>query len=367
MSKNKDFFRKQTENNIIKTEIVTTYFPVWASKISKTSNMLFYFDLFSGPGKCEDGAFTTPIKILDIIDQNPWMYNRIKMYFYEGDKTYYEKLVENINNHPVYNKLINKPIISHEKIDQDFYLKMKEIVKPGSFSFIDPFGYKEISLDLLDVMSKDWGCDCLFYLSISGLVRNINEKEKIPKIKKFFGTIAYEKVINAIKNIDELESMSNIVFNEVVQALKKKRSYFVVKFNIEFDKVERDSHYLVFLSKNKIGFKIMRDIMITRSQKDVTGLPIMTFSKRKKEKNNQLELTSEIITNILNNLCEQLLKDFKGEISVKKLFDDCLKKSYPFQDAHIRIALKQLLNRGLIYHKGIKKNKILNSNIIIFK
>jgi len=34
-----------------------------------------------------------------------------------------------------------------------------------TFFFVDPWGYKGLSLQLVNAVLKDWGCDCLFFFN----------------------------------------------------------------------------------------------------------------------------------------------------------------------------------------------------------
>src|SRR5207248_10024637 len=35
----------------------------------------------------------------------------------------------------------------------------------STFLFVDPFGYKGLSLQLVNSVIKDWGCDCVFFFN----------------------------------------------------------------------------------------------------------------------------------------------------------------------------------------------------------
>ena len=66
MPKTKSFFSKQTEASRLKAEIVSKYFSAWANVIaSKGRPRIGYLDLFSGPGRYDDGNPSTPLFILE--------------------------------------------------------------------------------------------------------------------------------------------------------------------------------------------------------------------------------------------------------------------------------------------------------------
>ena len=70
-----DFFREKRNASEIKSEILTEYFKAWAAILLvgqqyQQINKLLYLDLFSGPGLYDDGEPSTPIKILDCINNS---------------------------------------------------------------------------------------------------------------------------------------------------------------------------------------------------------------------------------------------------------------------------------------------------------
>ena len=74
----KSFFLKQEEHSKIKSEIVTKYFCAWSNvmlgyqskRLPKISKRIAYVDLYSGPGRYEDGSPSTPLMILEKIVEN---------------------------------------------------------------------------------------------------------------------------------------------------------------------------------------------------------------------------------------------------------------------------------------------------------
>ena len=66
---NNSFFNESTETSLVKAEIVAKYFWAWAKVIipraKKRKKNIAYIDLFSGPGRYQDGSKSTPLLILE--------------------------------------------------------------------------------------------------------------------------------------------------------------------------------------------------------------------------------------------------------------------------------------------------------------
>ncbi len=353
MSKTEDYYDKCNEHKRVKSEIASAYLFPWANIIGPHAKDIYYLDLFSGRGKFLDGSAATPLLILDQIQassgQIPWILEKLHVSFYEGNRKYFDVLESTLKSHPVYSRLRHQPIIELKNIDSNFIGEVLRDIKLGTYSFIDPFGYN-ISLDLIDAVSSNWGCDCLFYLSISGLVRNIQEPEKEGSVKKFFGEDGFKRLIETIEKSPDSDSLSSMILSEIKESLKiRRKNYRVMKYCIEFDKKRRESHYLMFISKNELGIKIMRDIMLKRATTDNQGFPFLGLSPKMKLEESQTELSLGFPSDILETFSKKLSSDFNGkEMSLEVLLETCLEREYPLSDAHLRKIIGFLEQKGKV-------------------
>lgn len=340
-----DYYEKRTEHKRVKSEIVSKYLLTWVNIIGPKSNELHYLDLFSGRGIYKDGLPATPLMIFNEIEKAaikiPWILDKLHLSFFEGKKIYYDMLSMTLRQHPIYKLLKNEPIIIKQKIDTNFISNNSNLLRDRTYTFIDPFGYTDISLDLVDSVSKHWGCDCLFYLSISGLIRNIREPKKEESNRNFFGDLGFERLINSIEN--NTTSLSEIILTEIELILRTKNNYRVIKYGVEFGKMRRVSHFLVFISKHKLGYEKMRHIMIKQGYEDSSGYPILRFSETLKKKQSKAELKLGDRSKNLITYSNQLLEDFgQRVIKVESLLEECVEKEYPLANTHIKKLLRYL-------------------------
>ncbi|MFQ5607176.1 MAG: three-Cys-motif partner protein TcmP, partial [Candidatus Zixiibacteriota bacterium] len=141
MVHNRDFFEKQKKHSEAKTRIVTKYFPTWARILGRKASSLTYLDLWSGPGYFEDGKPSTPIRILgaaaNLKDES--LRRKLRLMFYEKDKTYAEQLKQALSEHPSFRLLENEPVVIQKEVSREIIGELP--ISDSTFCFIDPFGY----------------------------------------------------------------------------------------------------------------------------------------------------------------------------------------------------------------------------------
>ncbi len=98
-----DFYDERTEQSEVKTEIVRKYFWAWAKIISKqvkkrAGSKIGYVDLFSGPGRYNDGSKSTPILILEGAIRDPEIRAMLVASFNDEDPENCRKLEVEIKN-----------------------------------------------------------------------------------------------------------------------------------------------------------------------------------------------------------------------------------------------------------------------------
>ncbi len=367
-----DFYDVQADHSRVKSELVARYLPAWANKVGRYEEDLYYLDLFSGRGIYRDSNRSTPLLILDQIEKYPWLAEKLHIHFYEGNPEYRSVLKEVVQQHPVFSKLVREPKFEDIMIDANFAAKIAGQIYPCTYSFIDPFGFKDISIELIDVISRQWGSDSIFNLSISGLVRNIRNTANQATVERFFGRDSYSMIMRTLNETENVGVLSQVIFGEIENALKSKRDYRVLKICTQFDTTAGENYYLVFLSKHELGFKIMRDMMIKRSAKDGDNLPRYIIETAPSTEKEQYELSLPEQGKLLIDLSKKLHRDFVDQkLTMENLFVECLKLSYPYQDAHIRKAISVLRKQGLVEildtSGRISSSNIRNADTVVFQ
>lgn len=374
MSQHDSFFEEQREQSHLKTEIVVCYLEAWCSIVwpqlkAHGHKSIKYVDLFSGPGIYDDGRPSTPLEVMNLLEREEWLQDTLETTFFEEKTSHYERLKEVIYGHPVFTKLRFKPNIKNQAIRQTEIQSVLDIADTGTFTLIDPFGYKDVSLELLDVVSRDRCCECLFFLSVSGIERNVVDIQKRGQFENLLGPSGYRKVTEiANRPHSSLEFMRGLI--EALRGeLTRLKKVYVLSFCFEYPDRKKPSHCLVFVSKHPKGFEVMRDIMIKRSIKDSDDFPLYMFSPIRRIENTQQEMFTG---GMLLALAEELLSVYRGQLrSAQWVLHDQTLMGCPYRDKLVRKALTHLWNAGKIgVEKPIAANKrdrvISNKDTLVF-
>jgi three-Cys-motif partner protein len=164
------FFDDPRENSKIKSLIVEKYFKTWASIVTTNNRVdrILYLDLFCGPGRYDDGTESTPIKVLKTAIADVKLRNRLVTVFNDAKPKYCESLRETIANLEGKDSLKYEPTILNTEVNQDITEYFAQQALIPTLSFLDPFGYKGLTLPLIRSVLKDWGSDCiLFFIGLT--------------------------------------------------------------------------------------------------------------------------------------------------------------------------------------------------------
>lgn len=272
-----NFFDSQKEKSKIKVHIVTEFFKTYFSIINNTgfSDEIYYIDLFCGPGKYKDGTKSTPLVLLDIIEtfKSDDIRNKLVMVFNDENLEYYETLKQHITTHPVYKKLKHKPELLNKKASEVDLTKYYSNSKP-KFSFIDPWGYIDVSAEQISKLVKSIGSDCVLFFNSNRILQDLSKPHSELHMKKIFGD-KYSDAIEVQQNVKLTQRekahrfvslFSRNLFDKYFGKLKAKNyRLFVLPFSVEQDEVEKISHYLLFISKNHKAVREMKKIMVRNS------------------------------------------------------------------------------------------------------
>jgi len=348
MGTSQGFFHKQQTHSKIKTQIVTEYFKAWAGIMLKraTCPTLTYLDLFSGPGLYDDGTRSTPMIILDIVQKTADLRARLKICFCEGNRSTYQRLCQNLESHPVYHEMAFKPDVRNIKIREDVVAELP--VDDCTFTFIDPYGYKELDIQLLTSVITNWGSDSLVYFSTSGIRRNIVKKQQWDRLSDLLGSANLDDLSLELKRKAPTLVKDRIILEclkKNVTALQGRQVYFL-PFAFEFENMKQQSHWLVFMCKHYLGFKIMKDIMGGKSFRDVADMPLYLYSPVRNRNSDHPQLSC---SDAMEKLKEQIICEFCGRsIKVDELMKACHQAGNIYPEKNIKNALILLENEGRI-------------------
>ncbi|MEQ9414065.1 MAG: three-Cys-motif partner protein TcmP, partial [Cyclobacteriaceae bacterium] len=252
------FFDEQTEQSLIKTKIVATYFEQWAKVITgyqrsrKTQTKIGYIDLFAGPGRYKDGTTSTPLLILNNAVNNSLFRDSLVTTFNDADEENSSSLKQEIEAINGIDKLKYPPNIMCGEVGDEIVEAFEELDLCPTLMFVDPWGYKGLSLRLINSVLKDWACECIFFFNYN----RINMGASNDYVKKHIDALFSEE--RAEKLRPKLQGQSPdvrelIIVEELTQALKDMGGQYVLPFRFRNSKGSRTSHHLFFVSKHPLG------------------------------------------------------------------------------------------------------------------
>jgi len=170
------FFETSSEQSIVKSSIVEKYFWAWA-KIMLSENpgkKIAYIDLFSGPGIYKDGIISTPIRVLQKIIKDKDMRDAVATVFNDRDTQNVTSLKQYISQLPGIDSLRYQPQVLSYEVGSQIAELLSGIDLVPTLLFIDPWGYKGLTLRLIGGVLKNWGCDCIFFFNYNRILPGLS-------------------------------------------------------------------------------------------------------------------------------------------------------------------------------------------------
>jgi len=227
---------------------------------------------------------------------------------------------------------------------------------PPTFFFVDPWGYKGLSLNLVSSIIKDWGCDCVFFFNYNRVSMGINNEFIKHHMASLFGDEQLETVRRECEKTTNPTEREMIIVHQLCSALKQNGSRYVLPFRFKNNEGTRTSHHLIFLSKHFRGYEIMKDIMHKESTDKTDEVASFEYNPRDLYGSRQLPLF-DMLSRPLDDLQGMLLRDYSGKtIDFKNLYE-AHSVDKPYIKKNYKDALRPLFDAGKITAVNAKTGK----------
>lgn len=339
-----DFFEEQSEQSHVKTTLVTKYFGAWATIMmaQRHTDKIAYIDLFAGPGRYNDGTPSTPLIILRRAVEDTRLQQRLVIIFNDKESKHANSLQQEIDTFPDIQSLQTQPVVFNGEVDDSIAQQFEKVRLVPTLLFIDPFGYKGVSLRLIYSVVKDWGCDCILFFNYKRVNMAINN----PFFKTHMIALFGEQRLEALH--DEIESLRPnerelIVLEAFCEALQEECAEFVLPFRFRNENGTRTQHHLIFLSKNVLGYTIMKKIMAGESSEFHQGVASFEYNPSVRDQGFLFELSRP-----LEGLGQILLDEFAGQTLTMQEVYYQHHVGKPFIDKNYKDVLAHLEREGRI-------------------
>ncbi|MGH7767275.1 MAG: three-Cys-motif partner protein TcmP [Candidatus Binatia bacterium] len=354
----KSFFDEPTEQSRVKGAIVSKYFWAWANVIipsaRQRSNKIAYIDLFAGTGRYRDETKSTPLLVLERAIQDKNMQEMLVSIFNDFDSDSSHSLEKAIDELPGIAALKHKPKVYNEKVGDKIVKMFEEMHLVPTLFFVDPWGYKGLSLRLINSVLKNWGCDCILFFNYN----RINMGLQNPIVKQHMDSLFGEERANELRR--ELEQLNSeerelAIVEALGSALQEMGGKYVLPFCFKNEAGTRTSHHLILVTKNVKGYEIMKEIMAKESSDMQQGVPTFEYNPASLKYPMLFELSRP-----LDDLGDMLLQQFAGETMTMAEVYNQHHVGRPYIKGNYKSVLAKLESEGKIRAtpRAVRRRKV---------
>lgn len=339
-----DFFEKQTDDSRIKTSIVYNHFASWLNIIGNTTKKnprpLAYLEMFAGPGIFKDGNKSTPVLVAERVITSAFA-NRVKLVLNEVNADYADALQDNLSAIPGFDSLQIPAVFSREDVTSNHRRFLNEIQDMPAIMFVDPWGYKGVSLALFNefMAGADMGRDAILFFNYRRVTAAISNELFREHMNLMFGPERASRLAAEVEGLHD-ERREAKVLGAIEEALKE-----ITPFVQRFEFTKRGDN-LIFLAKRQKGLDVVKSVMAKRSERDDEGFASFSYDSRPKPEATQGLLFKP--PSKLVELQEDLMTRFAGRTLT---FEEIVQGHHvgtTFVTANYRDALIQLEDSGAI-------------------
>ena len=274
--------------------------------------------------------------------------------FNDKDEKSVRSLERSISEIEGINKLRYPPQVANEEVGDELVKQFENMKLVPTLFFVDPFGYKGLSLQLINSVLKNWGCDCIIFFNYNRINMGLGNESVERHLNALFGKTRADKLREKIDGVSSHERELYIV-EEICEALKDLGGDFTLPFRFRNSSGSRTSHHLIFVSKHVRGYEIMKEVMAKESSSQDQEVASFEYNQASK---NQPTLFS--LSQPLDRLGEDLLQTFAGRRMTRDKIYNSHHVGTPYIKKNYNSALKSLENKGKIEidHVGQRRRQV---------
>lgn len=314
---NQGFFDESREQSIIKASIVDKYFAFWFKVLNRHSQKVAYIDLFAGPGRYQDGTVSTPIKILTRAIETPDLRSKLVTLFNDKDQESVSNLRREIAGLPGIETLKYKPEVRNGEVGEKIVEVFEKMTLIPTLFFVDPWGYRGLSVRLVNSVVKNWGCDALFFFNYNRISMGISNPLVREHMEALFGSSRAEELAQQVEGL-EPEVREATIVEALARALNDYGHRYVLPFRFRDARGTRTSHHLILVTKHILPYSVAKEIMAKESSQAEQGVPSFEFNPRVLNQGLLFDLATP-----LDDLQDMLVKEFAGRtMSMVDVYDN---------------------------------------------
>ena len=268
---------------------------------------LAYVELYAGPGIFDDGNKSTPIRVIEHAVSGRFA-PRFQVLLNEMKAEYFASLKQNVEMIPGVSTLPHRPILSNEEVRDDYSRFLEPIREMPALMFVDPWGYKGVSLELFGRFLDDAkiGRDAILFFNYRRITAALGTVDKRREhMERVFGRERAERLSKEIANLHGEEREERVI-GAIDEALREIAQY-VVRF-----KFTKRGDNLIFISRHQKGHDVAKRAMAAFSDFDDEGVARFSYNSQPEPDSLQGLLSFAKPPSKLAALREELLRRFSG-------------------------------------------------------
>ncbi len=103
-------------------------------------------------------------------------------------------LKQEIESLPGIDRLAHKPRVECEEVGERIVRMFEAWKAVPTLFFVDPWGYKGLSLGLINSVLKNWGCDCIFFFNYNRINAGLSNEAVKQHMDVLFGQERADKL-----------------------------------------------------------------------------------------------------------------------------------------------------------------------------
>ncbi|MGC9454932.1 MAG: three-Cys-motif partner protein TcmP [Phycisphaerae bacterium] len=211
-----------------------------------------------------------------------------------------------------------------------------------SLCFVDPWGYKGLSVSLINALVKDWACECIFFFNYNRINMGLNNRFVANHMNAIFGVDRGDSLRKELESLPPQDRELAIV-EELCCALNPNEDRYVLPFRFKTAQGNRTSHHLIFVSKHFKGYDIMKHVMAKHSSSAYQEVSSFEYNPA----DSRFPLLFEL-AQPLDELEGMLREDYAGQtITFKELYETH-SVGKPYIASNYKAVLKGLEEKDLI-------------------
>jgi len=282
--------------------------------------------------------------LLNLAIKDQVLRDRLVTVFNDKDPELAKQLQAAINVLPKVETLAYQPQVTNYVVGKDMAEMLRNINLVPTLFFIDPWGYKGLSLDLIGQAIKSWGCDCIFFFNYNRVNPGLNNPSVVERMTDLFGATRLDELRAKVTGRTSNERQT-LIIDALTDALGELGGQFVLPFEFEMEQDKRPSHYIIFVSKEFRGYHIMKEVMagLSSDEGEVKKLEYVPMRSSQMSLFNDLGRTHSIAT----------LKDLLGLVctgttdSVVRIYETHTVGT-PYTLKNVKDALRELEADGRV-------------------